>query len=56
MKENENKKTVVRVTEGSPNETADVLQDSTQNKAEKLKKPLIFVLMGIVFLGCMYLI
>ncbi|HAY3551898.1 TPA: conjugative transposon protein TraM [Elizabethkingia meningoseptica] len=56
MKENENKKTVVRVTEGNPKETADVLQDSTQTKAEKLKKPLIFGLMGIVFVGCMYLI
>jgi conjugative transposon TraM protein len=56
MKENENKKSVVRVTEGSPNETADVLQNSTDNKAEKLKKPLIFGLMGIVFVGCMYLI
>lgn len=54
MKENENKKTVVRVTEGNPKETADVLQDSTQNKADKLKKPLIFGLMGIVFVGCMY--
>lgn len=56
MKENENKKSVVRVTEGSPKETTDVLQDGTQNKAEKLKKPLIFGLMGIVFVGCMYLI
>ncbi|MFC4685842.1 conjugative transposon protein TraM [Epilithonimonas pallida] len=56
MKENENKKTVVRVTEGSPVATADMLQDSTQNKAQKLKKPLIFGLMGIVFVGCMYLI
>jgi len=56
MKENENKKSVVRVTEGNPSATADVLQDSTQNKAEKLKKPLIFLLMGVVFLGCMYLI
>ncbi|WP_324756198.1 conjugative transposon protein TraM [Sphingobacterium thalpophilum] len=56
MKENENKKSVVRVTESTPNETADVLQDGTQNKAEKLKKPLIFGLMGIVFVGCMYLI
>lgn len=54
--ENENKKSVVRVTEGNPKETADVLQDSTENKAEKLKKPLIFGLMGIVFVGCMYLI
>lgn len=56
MKENENKKTVVRITEGNPAATADVLQDSTQNKAQKLKKPLIFGLMGIVFVGCMYLI
>ena len=47
MKENENKKTVVRVTEGNPKETANVLQDRTQSKADKLKKPLIF---------CMYLI
>lgn len=56
MKENENKKTVVRVTEGNPTATSDLLQDSTQNKMDKLKKPLIFGLMGIVFLGCMYLI
>jgi conjugative transposon TraM protein len=56
MKENENKKTVVRVTEGNLKETEDVLKDITQNKAQKLKKPLIFVLMGVVFLGCMYLI
>ncbi|MFE7088123.1 conjugative transposon protein TraM [Sphingobacterium spiritivorum] len=56
MKENEHKKSVVRVTEGNPNETADVLQDGTENKTEKLKKPLIFGLMGIVFVGCMYLI
>ncbi|MGM8363319.1 conjugative transposon protein TraM [Flavobacterium sp. ARAG 55.4] len=56
MKENENKKTVVRVTERSPKDTADVLQDGTQKKADKLKKPLIFLLMGVVFLGCMYLI
>lgn len=56
MKENENKRSIVRVTEGNLNETADVLQDGTQNKADKLKKPLIFLLMGVVFLGCMYLI
>jgi len=56
MKVNENKKTVVRVTEGNPAATDDVLQDSTQDKIQKLKKPLIFCLMGVVFLGCMYLI
>ena len=56
MKENENKKSVVRVTEGNPTATADVLQDGTQNNKEKLKKPLIFGLIAIVFVGCMYLI
>lgn len=56
MKENNNKKSVVRVTEGSPKDTADVLQNDTQNNKEKLKKPLIFGLMAIVFVGCMYLI
>ena len=56
MKENENKRTIVQVTESNPDAAAEVLQDSTQNKADKLKKPLIFSLMGIVFLGCMYLI
>ncbi|MBW4360502.1 conjugative transposon protein TraM [Flavobacterium taihuense] len=56
MKEIENKKTVVRVTEGNTKETDDVLQDSTQSKFQKLKKPLIFGLMGVVFLGCIYLI
>jgi hypothetical protein len=56
MKENENKKTVVRVTEGSTNETDDLLYESAINKGQNLKKPLIFGLMGIVFLGCMYLI
>ena len=56
MNKNENKKSVVRVTEGNPEATADVLQDGTQNKMDKLKKPLIFGLMSVVFLGCMYLI
>jgi conjugative transposon TraM protein len=56
MKGNENKKTVVRVTEGNPKEPDDVFQDGTQNKIQRLKKLLIFCLMGVVFLGCMYLI
>lgn len=34
----------------------DATQDGAQNKADKLKKPIIFALMGVVFLGCMYLI
>lgn len=56
MKENENKKNMVFVMDGSLKETTDVLQESTENKVEKLKKPIIFALMGIVFLGCMYII
>ena len=56
MKEKDDKKPMVQVTEGSPKDTADAFQESTQNKMEKLKKPLVFVLMGIVFVGCMYLI
>src|SRR5690606_17184450 len=28
----------------------------TQNGADRLKKPIIFALMGVVFFGCMYLI
>lgn len=55
MKENENKKTVVKVTEGTLKDT-DNQTESTQNKLERFKKPLIFGLMGIVFFGCMYLI
>src|SRR5690606_23005023 len=34
----------------------DAPKDGAHNKAEKLKKPIIFALMGVVFLGCMYLI
>lgn len=55
MKENENKKTVVKVTEGTLKDT-DNQQENAQNKLERFKKPLIFGLMGIVFFGCMYLI
>lgn len=55
MKENENKKTVIKVTEGTLKDT-DNQQESTQNKLERFKKPLIFSLMGIVFFGCLYLI
>lgn len=56
MKENENKKNTVFVTDGSQNKTSDVLLESSLNKGDKFKKPVIFALMGIVFLGCMYLI
>mgnify|MGYP003645144571 CR=1 FL=1 len=56
MKENENKKNAVYVTDGSINTSPDELAVSRQSKAEKIKKPIIFGLMTIVFFGCMYLI
>lgn len=56
MKTSDNKKTVVRVTEGNPKDTTSAFENNTQNKMDKLKKPLIFGLMGVVFLGCIYLI
>ncbi|MEL1240389.1 conjugative transposon protein TraM [Flavobacterium flavipallidum] len=56
MKEDKNKKDMVFVWDGSSKEATDVLQENTENKFEKLKKPIIFFLMGVVFLGCMYLI
>lgn len=56
MKENENKKSVVRVTEENLAATAYATQEDTQSQMDKLKKPLIFGLMSVVFLGCMYLI
>ncbi|WP_140487023.1 conjugative transposon protein TraM [Flavobacterium sp. GSA192] len=56
MKENENKKNTVFVTDGTQNKASDVILESSLNKGDKFKKPIIFALMGIVFLGCMYLI
>ena len=56
MKENENKKNTVFVTDGSQNNPSDIVLESSLNKVNKFKKPLIFALMCIVFLGCMYLI
>ena len=56
MRESKNKKNTVLLTDGNSNETSEVLQDNVGTKMEKLKKPIIFMLMGAVFLGCMYLI
>src|SRR5690606_10867922 len=55
MKENENNKQVIKVTEGTLTDT-DKPIENTQNKLERFKKPLIFGLMGIVFFGCLYII
>lgn len=56
MNETQNDRTTVRVTEGIPEDTSVVMESPPQNKMEKLRKPIIFGLMGVVFVGCMYLI
>jgi len=56
MKDSENKKVSFLVEDNGQKAGTDAPKDGAQNKAEKLKKPLIFILMGVVFLGCMYLI
>ena len=56
MKNSENKKVSFLVEDDDPKNGMDATQDGAQNKADKLKKPIIFALMGVVFLGCMYLI
>jgi conjugative transposon TraM protein len=56
MKENENKKSAVYVTDGSINTSPDEQAVCKEGKFEKIKKPIIFGLMAIVFFGCMYLI
>ena len=56
MKENENEKKVVRITDGNLKDTPDILKEDGRSKTEKLKKPVIFGLMGVIFFGCMYLI
>ena len=56
MKDNENKRVSFLVEDDDQKTGTDAPKDSAQNKAEKLKKPIIFLLMGVVFLGCMYLI
>jgi len=54
MKENE-KRVSVLVEEAGQSKTSHLPDDKKSSK-ERLKKPLIFLLMGILFLGCMYLI
>ena len=54
MKENE--KRVSFLVEGEDQNGASNLPDNKKSNKEKLKKPIIFLLMGVVFLGCMYLI
>lgn len=56
MNETQNTRSTVRVTEGIPNDTSVVRESPPENKMEKLRKPIIFGLMGVVFVGFMYLI
>ena len=49
MKENE--KRVSFLVEGEDQNGASNLPDNKKGNKEKLKKPLIFLLMGVVFLG-----
>jgi conjugative transposon TraM protein len=54
MKETEKKKANVQVTEGTPVPgTPENLESTATNR---LKKPLIFIVMGLTFIGCLYLI
>lgn len=54
MKENEKRVSVL--VEEADQSRASNLPDDKKSGKEQLKKPVIFILMGIVFLGCMYLI
>lgn len=54
MKENE-KKVNILLGENTPNKASNMM-DKKKSSKERLKKPLIFALMAIVFAGCMYLI
>lgn len=53
MKDHEAKE--VKLTEVGKNGSDDKAM-SSRDKIQKIKKPLIFVLMAVVFMGCMYLI
>lgn len=56
MKDIESKNTNIKVAEISAKNDKSAVIESAQMKVEKLKKPIVFILMGFVFLGCMYLI
>ncbi|MFP3596890.1 conjugative transposon protein TraM [Chryseobacterium sp. SIMBA_029] len=55
MKENDNSKGEVRITEVGEKPGFET-ENTSKDKLQKLKKPIIFFLMAIVFAGCMYLI
>ncbi|WP_313380457.1 conjugative transposon protein TraM [Proteiniphilum saccharofermentans] len=56
MEDNENKQVNILVEDETQNTGTDVLEDGAPNNSNRLTKSIIFALMGVVFLGCMYLI
>jgi len=54
MKENERRVSIL-VEEGDQNKASNLTEDK-KSAIERFKKPLIFGLMGVVFIGCLYLI
>jgi conjugative transposon TraM protein len=56
MENNENKRMSFLVEDDEQADATDSPDNSLRNKAEKLKKPIILLLMGGVFIGCMYMI
>ena len=56
MEDNENKKVIILLEDDNQNTGTDVPQDGAPNNSNKLTKPVIFALMGVVFVGCIYLI
>ncbi|MBT2559820.1 conjugative transposon protein TraM [Pedobacter sp. ISL-68] len=55
MKENDNNNTSVKLTEVGQTESPEAVETS-QDRLKKLRKPIIFGLMSIVFVACMYMI
>jgi len=55
MKENDQNKTTVRLTEVNQTERLET-EEGSSNRLKKLTKPIIFALMAIVFVGCIYMI
>src|SRR5690606_7744556 len=55
MKDSENKRVSFLVEDDDPKNGMDATQDGAQNKADKLKKPIICALMAVESFGCMYL-
>jgi len=56
MENNEYKRVSILADEPVQNSVKNRSDNKLKNKIEKFKKPLVFTLMGVVFLGCLYLV